>query len=51
MFFEGVSKAGGMEVTYVFNKKVVNDEAEEDWELFVAPKTRNGDVLVVSVLF
>ena len=39
-----------MAVTYVFNTKVVNDEAEENRAPFVAPKTSSGGALIVSVL-
>ena len=38
-----------MVVTYIFNTKVVDDEAEEDKAPFVAPKTRSGGALVVSM--
>ena len=50
VFFKVILKVVGMAVIYVFNTKVVDDEAEEDRELFVAPKTRSGGALVVSVL-
>ena len=39
-----------MEVANIFNTKVVNDEAEEDREPFVSPKTWSSGALVVSVL-
>ena len=50
VFFEGISKVVGMAVTYVFNTKVVGDEAEEDRAPFVAPNTRSGCTLAVYVL-
>ena len=50
VFFEGISKVVGMAVTYVFNTKVVGDEAEEDRAPFVAPNTRSGCALVLYVL-
>ena len=50
VFFEGISKAVGMVFAYIFNTKVVDDEAEEDRAPFVAPKTRSGGALVVTVL-
>ena len=50
MFFEGISKVVGMEAAYIFNSKVVNDEAEEDRAPFVAPNTGSGGALVVFVL-
>ena len=39
-----------MAVAYVFNKKVVGHEPEEDREPCVAPKTSSAGSLVVSVL-
>ena len=39
-----------MVVADIFNTKDVNDEAEEDRAPFVAPKTRSGGALVVSVI-
>ena len=39
-----------MVVADIFNTKVVNNEAEEDRTPFVAPNTRIGGALVVSVL-
>ena len=40
----------GMAAAEIFNTKVVNNEAEEDRATFVAPKTRIGGALVVTVL-
>ena len=39
-----------MAVSYVFNTKVLDGEAEEDRELFLAPNTRSGGALVVSMI-
>ena len=50
VFFEGILKLVVVVVAYIFNTKVVDDEAEEDRESFLAPNTRSGGVLVVSVL-
>ena len=50
VFFEETSKVVGMAVANIFNTKVVNNEAEEDRTPFVAPNTRSGGALLVSVL-
>ena len=50
VFFEGISKVVGMAVAYIFDTKVINNEAEEDRAPFVVPNTRSGGALVVSVL-
>ena len=50
VFFEGISKVVVMAVAYIFNTKVLDNEAEEDRAPFVAPKTGIGGALVVSVL-
>ena len=39
-----------MTVAYIFNTKVVDGEAEEDRAPFLAPNTRSGGALVLSVL-
>ena len=50
VFFEGISKVVGVAVAYIFNTKVINNKAEEYRAPFVAPNTRSGGALVVSVL-
>ena len=50
VFFEGISKVVVMAVAYIFNTKVLDNEAEEDRAPFVAPKTGIGGALVLSVL-
>ena len=50
LLFEGISEVVGMTVAYIFNTKVVDDEAEEDREPFVVPNTRSGGELLVSVI-
>ena len=50
LFFEGISKVVDMAVANIFNTKVVDYESEEDRALFVAPNTRSGGALVVSMI-
>ena len=40
----------GRAVADIFNTKVVDNESEEDRAPFLAPKSRSGGALVVSML-